>query len=221
MFTRIIQVVFLSFLALASVSVFAQDADPGMQEMRQQLQQIGMAVMQNMTQKGIDPQKFFGDIRQQMQDGTLDMAALQQKLVDDGLIEKETVTQMQTTVQNATLNSIKRQLGVTDAEWTVLLPKIQRVMIASGDTDNSNPMRGMIAGLMRGQLVKSDAVKGKQELKAAIANPTTTPAEIQSKLGAVRETKQKAKDELTAAQKELIELLTVRQEAVLTILGLL
>ena len=128
---------------------------------------------------------------------------------------------MQTTAQNATLNSIKRQLGVTDAEWTVLLPKIQRVMIASGDTDNSNPMRGMIAGLMRGQLVKSDVVKGKQELKAAITNPTTTPAEIQSKLGAVREAKQKAKDELTAAQKELIELLTVRQEAVLIILGLL
>jgi hypothetical protein len=221
MFARIIYVAVLGFLALVPGSVIAQEPDAEMQEMRQQLRDIGMQVMQKMAEKGIDPQQFFGDIRQQMQDGSLDMAALQQKLVDSDLIDKDTVTQMQTKAQSATLNSIKRQLEVNDAEWAALLPKIQRVIIASADGESSNQLRGLIAGFTGGQLPKSDVSKRRQELQAALAIPATTPGEIQTKLRALREARQKAKEELGAAQKDLIELLTVRQETALVLLGLL
>jgi hypothetical protein len=221
MFARIIQTLLLASLTLTASSVFAQEPDPDMQEMRQKMQQIGMQVMQNMAQKGVDPQEFFGQVRQQMQEGTFDMAAFQKKMVDDGLIDKETVAQMQTTAQSATLNSIRRQLGVSEAEWIALQPKIQRVIIANGDADNSNPAGGVIAGFMRGQMPKSDVTKRKQELQSAIASSATTAADVQLKLAALRDARLKAKEELAAAQKDLVEVLTVRQEAALVLLGLL
>ncbi len=221
MFTRTIQTVFLGILAFAACAAAAQEPDPDQQAMREQMQQIGQTVMQNMAQKGIDPQQFFGDVRQQFQNGTFDLAALQKKMVDQGLIDKETITKMQTTAQSATLNSIRRQLNVSDEEWAALQPKIQRVVIANGDADNSNPMRGMMAGLMTGQTTKSDLTKARQELAATLANEASTPAEIQAKLAALRDARQKAKEELAAAKKELIELLTIRQESALVILGLL
>jgi outer membrane murein-binding lipoprotein Lpp len=194
---------------------------PEMQELTQQFQQMRNQVLLNMVQKGIDPREFFGDLRQQMQNGTLDVAALQQKLVDQGLIEKDAITQMQTKAQGATLGSIRRQLGVTDDEWKVLEPKIQRILAATGDAGSSNPMSGLIAGFMRGQSTASDVTKRMRELQGAVSDPATKPDALQQKLTAWRDARQKAKEELAAAQKDLIELLSPRQEAVLAMLGLL
>jgi hypothetical protein len=196
--------------------------DPEMHEIAQQMQQITVQAMQKMAEKGIEPREIFGEI--QASDGPPDMAVIQQKLVDRGLIDKESITKLQTKAQSASLNSIRRQLGVTDdAEWAIILPKIQRIVNASADSETSKQMPGimMIPGLTNGQRSKSDVTMKKQALQAALANATTTQTGFQIKIDALREARQKANEELNAARKDLMEVLTVRQEGILTILGLL
>ncbi|MDB5318539.1 MAG: hypothetical protein JWN40_170 [Phycisphaerales bacterium] len=59
------------------------------------------------------------------------------------------------------------------------------------------------------------------DLKTALDNPQTPPQEIQEKVAAVRHALQKAKADLAAARKDLVELLTADQQLVLVGLGYL
>lgn len=59
------------------------------------------------------------------------------------------------------------------------------------------------------------------ELQTTLENTSATPEEIKSKLTALRTAKEKAKQELAVAQKDLREVLTLRQEAQLVVMGLL
>jgi hypothetical protein len=59
------------------------------------------------------------------------------------------------------------------------------------------------------------------ELRTALADPNTTPEQLQEKIGGVRSARQKAKTELAAARKDLLELLTPDQEAILVSLNYL
>jgi hypothetical protein len=58
------------------------------------------------------------------------------------------------------------------------------------------------------------------DLRAAIADPHTSDTIFAHKLAAYREARDKAKENLTAAQKDLVDVLTVRQEAELAQMGL-
>jgi len=57
------------------------------------------------------------------------------------------------------------------------------------------------------------------ELLAVTADTKSTPEQVKQKVEAVRAARAKARAELQAAQKELLELLTTDQEAVLVGLG--
>jgi hypothetical protein len=222
MFARIIPCVLLASLALIAAPARAEDAPPDRDAIRQQFQQMREQFMQKMNEQGIDPQQFFGEIRQQMQDGSLDFNGLQKKLADRGLIDEKAMAQLQTNAQAGMLSNIKRQLGVNDAEWATLQPKIQRVIAANADVNSSNPLGGAIGGLFRGgQTSTSDVALKTRELRAAVGNQATTPEELQQRLAALRDARKKAKEELSAAQKDLTEVLTVSQEGTLTLLGLL
>ncbi|HLX60371.1 MAG TPA: hypothetical protein VKX17_03720 [Planctomycetota bacterium] len=227
MFARLSRVMWVCALALVPCAVRAEDPSPEMVEMFQQVQQMRDTVMKNMQDKGIDPREFFGSMRQSMQDGTFDMQALQQKLVDQGLIEKDAIANIQTKAQSATLNTLKRQLGVTDEEWKAVQPKLQRVITAKSNVDGpggmgGGGMGGMFAGFMRGPSAgPSEVMQKTRELSAAIADTASKPEDIQEKLTALRTAKKKAKDELADAQKDLMEMLTARQEGVLLLFGLL
>jgi hypothetical protein len=59
------------------------------------------------------------------------------------------------------------------------------------------------------------------DLQAALDDPKASPDEIREKLAALRKAREKAKADLAAAQKDLLELLTAYQEAVLVNLGYL
>lgn len=59
------------------------------------------------------------------------------------------------------------------------------------------------------------------DLKIALDNPQSTPQEIQEKVVAVRKATERAKADLAAARKDLVELLTADQQAVLVGLGYL
>ena len=58
-------------------------------------------------------------------------------------------------------------------------------------------------------------------LQAVLDNKDSTPDDIKAKLTALRDAKTAAKADLTKAQTDLREVLTVRQEAVLVTMGYL
>jgi hypothetical protein len=63
--------------------------------------------------------------------------------------------------------------------------------------------------------------KAMADLQTALADKKSTPETLEEKIGAVRLARQKAKDKLDLARKDLLELLTLDQEAVLVSLGYL
>lgn len=136
---------------------------------------------------------------------------------------------------------MKEMLGATDEEWAVLAPKVEKVTTLSaqaaagrgggmgmlfrggggGDRGGDRGDRGDRGG--RGGFFgggDSPVAQRTRELQEAIRN-NATAEEIKTKLAAVRDARSKAKAELTQAQQELRELLTVKQEATLVTMGML
>jgi len=189
-------------------------SSPEDQALQQQLQENFGTIMQNMMAKGIDPRQFF----QKLQEGA-DPAEIQQQLVDQGIIDQKTLTQMQSTMQKLTNNTIRQQLEASDDEWAVLQPLIQKVMAAS----SAAGQQGMpMARFMTGQSPAAKKLsKAKQALAAAIKDANTTPGQFATALQAVRDARRDAGKELAAAQHELVSVLTVRQEGVLASMGII
>ena len=116
------------------------------------------------------------------------------------------------------MTRMKESMGATDDEWKVLQPKIEKVMTAQ---------RAMFAGRFGGgrggrggdaaadNTPQTPIAKASSELRATVQNKDASADEIKAKLAAYREARDKARAELQAAQKELKEVLTQRQEAVL------
>ena len=137
---------------------------------------------------------------------------------------------------------LKEQLGTTDDEWKVLQPKIEKVMTArrnsgggGGGFGFGGGGRGGPGGGGRGNrdggggagggggsdADQSPVTKASRDLRTALENKDTPAEEITKRLTALREAREKARAELTSAQKELKEVLTQRQEAVLVTFGML
>jgi peptidoglycan hydrolase CwlO-like protein len=118
---------------------------------------------------------------------------------------------------------MKEQLAVNDEEWKVLQPKLQKVMEARRDAGGfgffGSRGRGPGGGDRGSDQPQSAAQKASTELRTTLDNKEAKPEEIAAKLKALREAREKAKADLTAAQKELKEVLTQRQEAVLVMMG--
>jgi hypothetical protein len=132
---------------------------------------------------------------------------------------------------------MKEMMGATDEEWQVLQPKIERLQQLQQASSAGRGAFMMFAGRGGGGFGgggggggrdggQSDAntspVQQKAtDLQASINNKEAKPEELKVKLAALREARQKAKADLTKAQEELRELLTIRQEAVLVVMGML
>jgi hypothetical protein len=128
--------------------------------------------------------------------------------------------------------AIKDALGITDdAEFKVLQPKLEAVQTLSRQVRAGGMgMMGRMGGNRPGrgganppadapQL--SDVEKKAQELSTLLQNKDAKPEDIKAALAAYRDARTKAKAELEKAQKDLRDLLTVRQEAVLVSMGTL
>lgn len=119
----------------------------------------------------------------------------------------------------------KEALGVTDDEWKVLQPKIEKVRTLAMQA-RAGVFMGGRGGRGGGQgggdaAATSDAEKKAQALNTALENKDTKPEEIAAKLKELRAARKKAAEELAKAQAELRELLTPRQEAYLVLRGTL
>lgn len=124
------------------------------------------------------------------------------------------------------LDRVKAQLGATDDEWKVLQPKIEKLMTAQRDARaggrGGRGNRGQNqANQNTNNQDQSAVAKAMSDLRAAVQDKNTPADEIAKKLAALHEARQKAVDERAAAQKDLKDILTARQEAVLVQMGML
>ena len=121
---------------------------------------------------------------------------------------------------------MKEQLGATDEEMKVLQPKIEKVMTAQRDArgggfgfGGGRRGRGGDGGGGSDQ-AQSPVAKASADLRSAV-EAKASDEEIKGKLQALRDARAKAREDLAAAQKELQEVVTSKQEAVLVMYGML
>jgi len=133
--------------------------------------------------------------------------------------------QMQTMITQA----LKQKLGCTDDEWTVLGPKVLKVYTLLSSQSTGLQMRQLMGNSRQGnsqgrsgsnQSTSSDD-KTIEELQTLLLSEDTTSTQLKSKIAEVRKAKEKTRQELAKAQKDLRELLSLKQEAILISLGML
>jgi hypothetical protein len=139
-------------------------------------------------------------------------------------------------MQQRMLERYKEVLEVTkDDEWNVLQPLVQKVMAARRDTfgfggmgrgmfggrrgGGATPDQGAAAGGMRRGGFGQPSPEAEALQKAIEAKAST--AEIKAALGKFVEAGKAKTEQLKAAQEELRKVLTVRQEAIAHLNGLL
>ena len=158
-----------------------------------------------------------------------------------GMFNPERMRQMMT-------QRMKEQLGASDEEWQVLGPRLTKVMTLTrqaqpamgrgrrgpqggqggpqGDQSRGpqgDQSRGPQGDRPRGSFGQEETAVSKagDALQTTLENASASSDEIKAKLTALRTAKEKATQDLAAAQKELREVLTLRQEAQLVLMGML
>jgi Spy/CpxP family protein refolding chaperone len=107
------------------------------------------------------------------------------------------------------MGDIKKTIGATDEEWKVIGPKVQKV----------TSLRRAVNG--EGGSASPALTHAQAELKTVLDEPKHTKAEVDEKLTAVRKAREQARADLTVAQRDLMQMLTPSQQAVMVSLGFL
>lgn len=136
---------------------------------------------------------------------------------------------------------MRQQLGATEQEWKVLGPRVMKVAELSRQTRGGG-MGGMMPGGMgpmmpggmggrRGGMMgggpggppreQTAVEKAHGQLRTVLDNTSATPDQIKTQLAALRKARETARQQLAAAQKDLRETITVRQEAQLVMMDIL
>jgi len=136
---------------------------------------------------------------------------------------------------------MREMLGATAEEWKVLGPRVMKVQELSRQTGGGP---GMMFGPMgrrgaggpgmggpgsdrpggRGMGMNrelTEVEKIQEELQTLLENTAATPEQIKQQVTKLRAAREKAKQELAKAQQDLRQVLTVRQEAQLILMGML
>jgi multidrug efflux pump subunit AcrB len=132
--------------------------------------------------------------------------------------------------QKQAMARLQERLGATPDEMQVLTPKIEKVMAAQREARGGGGF-GMGGGRGgrgdgpgaggTGNQPETAAGKAAAELRATLENKDAPAADVAARLAALREARAKARADLDAARKELVAVLTPRQEAVMVSAGLL
>jgi hypothetical protein len=135
-------------------------------------------------------------------------------------------------------------LGMSDEEWAVIGPYVLKVTTLSSATQSRGTGIRMIMssrGNTRQEAQEQSQTEAQsrdqnrrtrgtttdsqdenlEALQTLLEDENATTDEIKAKLSALRKARETAKQELATARKELRELLTLRQEATLVVMGLL
>ncbi len=145
---------------------------------------------------------------------------------------------------------LREQLGATEAQWKVLGPPVTKVVELSRQTRGGGPggmmfggmggRGGMMPGGMGGRggrpggpgdpgggrpgapaREQTAVEKAQEQLRTVLDNTSATPEQIKTQLTALRTAREKARQQLAAAQQDLRKIITIRQEAVLVMMGAL
>lgn len=147
------------------------------------------------------------------------------------------------------MSRMQEQLDASDDEWTVLAPKIEKVWELQRETRAGGMGRGFFGpppgfggpggpggpdgprGEARGEGRGGRFGRGggfgpepspeMEALQTVLENENAPADDIQAKLKAYREARDKKEAELKTAREELRQLLTIRQEAMLVMMGTL
>ena len=121
-------------------------------------------------------------------------------------------------------DALKTSLKVTDEEWTVLKPLIEKVQTAQREAGAGRGFGGRGPGGPGGDNNTPDTRPGAAEsaaLRTALESDSTSADDLKAKLAAVRAVRKKGAADLAVAREELKKVVTVRQEAVLVSMGML
>lgn len=121
---------------------------------------------------------------------------------------------------------MKEALGASDDEFAVIQPKIEKVMDLQRQSGGG---MGMLFGGGRGPGGRGGRGPGGDESPISAARrelqksveANAGPDELKAKMASLRAARAKGREELTKAQQELRELLTMKQEAALVMMGML
>jgi Spy/CpxP family protein refolding chaperone len=129
---------------------------------------------------------------------------------------------------------MKEQLKATEAEWKVIQPLLENVMAKQREATMGR-FGGMAGFAGRGggpggpgggddnqRRPRGQAASAETEaLDQALGSESSSTADIKAKLASVREARKKAEAELKKAREELRQVLTLKQEARLVLMGTL
>jgi len=142
-------------------------------------------------------------------------------------------------MQKARLDQIKTDLAATDDEWKVMEPKIDQVLTLQRDLRGGMGMgmAGRGRGGNRGGAAAdnttppppppalpadaSESAKKLADLQKVLQTPDAKPEDIKTALTALRDARAKAKADLEKAQKDLVGILQIKQEAQLVSMGII
>ena len=131
------------------------------------------------------------------------------------------------------LERLRVQLGATDVEWKVLGPKLETLIRSRQE------VRAGIRGVGRGAFAggfgggrglggfpsasggePSEVEEAAEAVREAAEDPDVGPREAGRRLATYRKAREKARERLDKAEREVKELLTHRQEGILLMMGL-
>ena len=131
------------------------------------------------------------------------------------------------------IERMQEELGATPDDMQVITPKLEKVFTARRDAGGFG--MGMMFGGGRGgrgggrgpggpggppNQPETPVSKAAGELRTTLENKDAPAEEINAKLTALREARAKARADLEAAQKDLVSVLSPRQEAVMVAMGM-
>jgi hypothetical protein len=148
---------------------------------------------------------------------------------------------LQQRVVDQQMEQIHQRLAVTDDEWTVLQPKLEALIRARTEAEGggltgtvnmfvgrSNPTISSAIGEIIGRLNANAGIRetnpislAQSDLNAALADPESPASLVTRKVRDVRDARQAAQKKLDTAQEALRDLLSLRQEAELVMMGYL
>lgn len=126
-------------------------------------------------------------------------------------------------MQERMMNMMKERMGASDEEWTIIQPRLQEVMEIQRNAMGGG-MRAMFGrgrGDQNTETPTEPVEVASKELQDTLEKESPTTAEIKAKLAALRGAREKNKQKLVTAQQKLKEVLSVKQEAMLVMMGML
>lgn len=230
---RLICLLILLLLIAPAIPAWGQAAPDAGAFDPQKFEEQAKDLLQQVQRPDTDPQQVMGqfrDLMRQFRDETANMSPeqadqIRQRLMQDlGPLMAQAMPTIMRRMEEARLNQLKGELELSDEEFGVIKPAIQKVM----DAQRTVTMAGMRRG-PRGQGGPPPGVPGASAplatamsaLRETLQDPNAKPDMIKARLDAVRQAKAQAEHDLAVAQAELRPLLTIRQESILVQYGLL